>query len=150
MNRRELLALAKSLPNDGRPFAIAIWHRTHILEYAEEQGVQLTLAQAEEAVEILARRNDAAASLNFDGLGAFLEELRRRKIGAEFVATEKLVKLLRTGRSTGKIIKLLGVRPSQASKVIEGRAFSRATAKRICALFSDLPKEELVVSVEDP
>jgi hypothetical protein len=150
MNKKDLLTLAASLPDDGRPFAVAVWHRPHVIEYASEQGVELTPAQADEAVEILARRNDPEASLNFDGLGPFLEELRQRKAGAKFVATERLVGLLRKGRSTGEIIRLLGVRPSQASKVVEKQPFTRATAKRVWAVFPEMPKEELVVPVEGP
>ena len=89
MKKPELLEFIEKLPDDGRPFAHAIWQRDDVVAWAMEQGIGITDVEADSVIEAMDREHDAEVGLNWNVLDSCLNALvetrkepspRRRKV----------------------------------------------------------------------
>ena len=89
MKKTELLEFIEKLPDDGRPYAYAIWQRDDVVNWAMEQGIGITDVEADSIIEAMDREHDAEVGLNWNVLDSHLNALvetrkepspRRRKV----------------------------------------------------------------------
>jgi hypothetical protein len=86
MTRERLLKLVEQLPNDGRPFAFAVWQRDDVVDYAMQSDIRISVREADAIIATMDRCHDAEVGLNWSIIEHHLNELvqhrkkRRRKL----------------------------------------------------------------------